>query len=76
MLRGRPLDRRRKNDNGDKLNADSNKRSDERVGIHGGEVESARREARGNERARDGVRAEGKDQWEAAAVLAGSGDEN
>lgn len=62
MSRGRPLDRKRENDASDTLNADSAKRSDERVGVRRGEAGSARREARGNERARDGDRAEGKDQ--------------
>lgn len=62
VSRGRPLDRKRENNESDTLNADSAKRSDERVGIHRGEAGSARRKIRENERARDGNRAEGKDQ--------------
>lgn len=78
MSRGRPLDRKRKNGKGDKLNADSDKPCADRVGRdtwrRGRECE--RRGSRERESVRDGVRAEGKDQWEAAAVLAGGGDEN
>lgn len=62
MSRGRPLDRKRENDESATLNADSAKRSDERVGIRRREAGCARRDVRGNERARDSDRAEGKDQ--------------
>lgn len=54
MSRGRALDRKRKNGRGDKLNADSDKpECRPRVGMDGGEAESARGEARGNERERE-----------------------
>lgn len=42
VSRGRPLDRKRENDESDTLNADSAKPSDERVGIYRGEAGSAR----------------------------------
>lgn len=58
------------------MNAESAKRSEERVGIHGGEAESVRKETPRDRKARDSYKVEGKDQWEAAAVLIGSGDEN
>lgn len=76
MSRRQLLDEKRKSDEGDTLNAESAKRSEERVGIHEGEAESARREVWGNKRARDSYRVVGKDQWEAAAVLVDGGDEN
>lgn len=52
------------------MNAESAKRSKQRVGIHRREAESARREPQRNKRVRDNYKVEGKDQWEAAAVLA------
>lgn len=77
MSRG-ALDGKRESNQADKLKADSNKPSGERPTEKERQRECAREERLEGTREREtaGVRAEGKDQWEAAAVLAGGGDEN